>query len=488
MEEKFREIQVRTVLLFTILVLGLSLDLIVLLNRQADDTLKETAAHFIAAHNSQMEMNINSYLTNVEKAASLLFGNEEYYTYNPDDASLDSYEKQEIIESMTDRIDDFGILDNYTDFSIVYSNGDSIGWISKTTRAMYANIPMYDDFAAILGDTDEQWIFGLKGNTDHLYYLKRYNSRAIIMVSFYSLELDNYFQIPEQLEGMNVALIDDENNILYSSDDDQIGKTLPDNIRAKLGSTTDGIILTRDMLVTSNTCENGWRIICTMPTANMTRQTQTESRRSLLYVLVIIALILWFGLRRAKEMNLSAADIVETLQTRAEHDSMTGLYNKMEFEQEAAHRLAAPTGNSSYVFTIMDLDYFKEINDTYGHAMGDAVLITFSKLLRETFQEKEYMVGRLGGDEFGVFAQFDGINAVEEARQIAGKLDTLRKRLSEVKFGNENIQISFSSGTSYPAPGADFEQMHKLADDLLYRSKRNGKDRDSSEAGREEEN
>lgn len=479
----------RTIWLFTALVLGMSFYLTVLLSRQADYTLKETAAHFIAAHNNQMEMNINAYLTNVEKAASLLFGDEEYYTYNPDDTSLDPFEKQEIAASMADRINDFGILDNYTDFSVVYSNGDSIGWISKTTRAMYADTVMHDDFTRILGDTDQQWVFGLNGNTDHLYYLKRYNSRAIIMVSFYSLELDNYFQIPEQLDGMKVALIDDENNILYSSDDDQIGKALSDDIRTRLGTKTDGIVLTRDMLVTSNTCENGWRIVCTMPTDNMTRQTQAESRRSLLYVLVIIALILWFGLRRAKEMNLSAVDIVETLQTRAEHDSMTGLYNKTEFEQEAARRLAAPSENSLYTFTIMDLDYFKEINDTYGHAMGDTVLISFAKLLREIFQEKEYMVGRLGGDEFGIFAQFDGIDAREASHRIAGKLDMLRKSLPEVKFPNENIRISFSSGTSYPAPGkTDFEQMHKLADDLLYRSKRSGKDRDSSEAGREEEN
>jgi len=89
----------------------------------------------------------------------------------------------------------------------------------------------------------------------------------------------------------------------------------------------------------------------------------------------------------------------------------------------------------------------------------------------------------------GVFAHFEGIDAGEAAHRIAGKLDALRRSLSEVKFDNENVRVSFSSGTSYPAPGkTDFEQMHKLADDLLYRSKRNGKDRDSSEAGREEEN
>lgn len=295
MEEKFRKIQMQTVGLFTILIVGISLYLTILLSGQSDNILKQTSAHLVAAHNHQMEMNINSYLTNVEKAASLLFGDEEYYTYDPNDSPLDPYEKQQVVTAMEDRINDFGILDNYTDFSVVYNNGDSIGWISKLTRSMYVNTAMYDDFADILGGTDHRWVFGLNGNTDHLYYLKRYNSQTIIMVSFYSL-----------------------------------------------GTITDGTVLPRNLLVTSNTCENGWRIVCSMPTANITRQTRNESRISLLCVLVIIALILWFGLRRANAMNLSAAGIVETLQTRAEHDSMTGLYNKTEFEQEATSRLASP--------------------------------------------------------------------------------------------------------------------------------------------------
>ena len=117
----------RTVGLFTILILGVSLYLTVLLSGQADNTLKETAALLIAVHDNQLEMNVDSYLAKVEKAASLLFGSEEYCTYDPGDSSMDPYERQRIVNSMEDRINDLGMLDNYTDFSVVYNNGDSIG-------------------------------------------------------------------------------------------------------------------------------------------------------------------------------------------------------------------------------------------------------------------------------------------------------------------------------------------------------------------------
>lgn len=487
MEEKFRKIQMRTVGLFTILILGVSLYLTVLLSGQADNTLKETAALLIAAHDNQLEMNVDSYLAKVEKAASLLFGSEEYCTYDPGNSSMDPYERQRIVNSMEDRINDLGMLDNYTDFSVVYNNGDSIGWISNQTRSMYPTTGMYDDFADILGSTDHQWVFGLNGNTDHLYYLKRYNDHAIIMVSFYSLELKNYFQIPEQLDGMDAALVDASDHILYSSDLSQIGQTLSDDMIQTLGTITDGTILSRDIIITSNTCDNGWRIVCSIPTEAITRPMQIKNRRSLLGVLVIIALILWFSLRRAKAMNLSAVSIVETLQTQAKNDSMTGLYNKVEFEQEAASCLSSPLEYSFYAFTMIDLDHFKVINDTFGHAAGDAVLITFAKLLRENFQEEEYIVGRLGGDEFGIFAHFAGVDAHEASLRIRVRLQKVRNEFREVDLALGDYKLSFSSGTAFTEPWkANYEQLHKQADDLLYQSKRNGKDRDSSEAGHEE--
>ena len=209
----------------TVFFLFLSFFLTVILNWQSDVLVKKTASQLIAAHNQQMEMNLNSYLSKVEKAASLLYSEEEYYTFDPGDENMDPYEKQEITSDMTDRINDLGILDNYTDFSVVYRNDDRIGWLSKVTRAMYSDKQMYADFDSILnaGNGDYAWVFGLNGNTDHLYYLKRYNEQAIIMISFYSLELKQYFVIPEELNGMNVTLVDEENHILYANDESRIG-------------------------------------------------------------------------------------------------------------------------------------------------------------------------------------------------------------------------------------------------------------------------
>ena len=491
MEEKFRKIQEKTIVLFAVLILAVSFYLTALLSGQSNYVLKESASNLIAAHNRQMELNIDAYLNKVEKAASLLFAEEEYYTYDPEDES-DPYENQKIEEAMGDRINDLGILDNYTDFAVVYENDDVIGWVSKLTRGMYTDTSMYDAFDAILSaekSGDRTWVYGLNGNTDHLYYLQRYNDRAVIMVSFYAHELKNYFILPDQLEGMSVALVNEDNDVLYANKEEMIGQKLPGDTVKRLGDVTDGSVMTKEKLLTSNTCDNGWRIVCAIDNEDIIGENRRASQRSMIFVMAATALILWFGIRRARKMNLSAAGIVETLQSRAEHDRMTGLYNKTEFETAADLKLAHQTLRHTYCFTIIDIDRFKEINDTCGHNAGDAVLKEFADLLKENFADGEYMLGRLGGDEFGIFAEMEGADRDEAGERIAAGLMNVRRALAEKDFGLGDLKPSFSSGTvQAEKEDTSFVKLYERADRLLYHGKNSGRGRDEREADHEEEN
>lgn len=488
MEEKFRKIQERTVILFAVLILAVAFYLTALLSGRSNYVLKQTASNLISGSNRQMELNIDSYLTKVEKAASLLFADDNFYQYDPTDETMDPYVKSQTEEAMEDRINDLGILDNYTDFSVIYSNDDIIGWVSKSTRALYADGGMYADFDSILSDdgSDRSWVFGLCGNTDHLYYLQRYNDHAIIMVSFYSQELNDYFQIPEQLEGMTVALVDEDSNILYANESDLIGGKISEETQELLGSITDGSVMTKDVLVTSNTCTNGWRILCMIPTESVVKDNRKASCQSLLMVLTAVALILLFGLRKTKEMNLSAAGIVEQLQSDADHDRMTGLLNKVAFQQASDRELVQRSPRKAYFFTIIDLDHFKEINDTCGHEAGDTLLTEFAGILTHTFGA-EYLLGRIGGDEFGVFASLGETQAGDAMKEIQEKLHEVRKALDEKDFAKsfKDLKPSFSSGTVRATEeDTSFDSLYRRADALLYQSKNNGRGRDEMEAGR----
>ena len=101
-------------------------------------------------------------------------------------------------------------------------------------------------------------------------------------------------------------------------------------------------------------------------------------------------------------------------------DALTGLYNK-ETTEQLTDELLSEDENKSHAFLILDVDCFKQINDIYGHAVGDIVLQKFGKLLKGTFREGD-ILGRIGGDEFGVIMkniQTKDI-AMKKAERIAG--------------------------------------------------------------------
>lgn len=82
----------------------------------------------------------------------------------------------------------------------------------------------------------------------------------------------------------------------------------------------------------------------------------------------------------------------------AQTDALTGLYNK-ETTEQLTDELLSEDENKYHAFLILDVDCFKQINDIYGHAVGDIVLQKFGKLLKGTFREGD-ILGRIGGDEF----------------------------------------------------------------------------------------
>jgi diguanylate cyclase (GGDEF)-like protein len=149
------------------------------------------------------------------------------------------------------------------------------------------------------------------------------------------------------------------------------------------------------------------------------------------------------------------------------HDTLTGLPNVALFRERATqallmgHRLRTPVG-----IAVADVDRFKEINDTFGHAMGDAVLRQVGSRLAESLRGSD-TVARLGGDEFGILLPSTSREGVERAaRKLRGTL--ARGLWTE---GGHIIHVSLGYAIS-STDMVDFDNLLKAADDSLYRAKR----------------
>ncbi|ABK43993.1 response regulator receiver modulated diguanylate cyclase [Magnetococcus marinus MC-1] len=165
------------------------------------------------------------------------------------------------------------------------------------------------------------------------------------------------------------------------------------------------------------------------------------------------------------------AERMRTLRSLMIRDSLTGLYNHTTTKHFLDSEIAsASRRNSTTCFAMIDLDYFKKVNDTYGHAMGDQVLVALSRLLQQRVRQSD-VVGRYGGEEFAVvLTDID----LERAKAI---LDQLREDFARVKFFANGIEFtcSFSCGVAaFPRLETALE-IGEAADKALYQAKREGR-------------
>ena len=153
------------------------------------------------------------------------------------------------------------------------------------------------------------------------------------------------------------------------------------------------------------------------------------------------------------------------LKHEAEHDSLTGLINRKAFDKI---KKALSDSGESIAFMIIDIDLFKQINDKYGHLIGDEVLKKISNLLMEQFRATDY-VARIGGDEFAVIMTKFGMHPTEI---IQRKISELNTRLQIVEDGMP--PVSLSVGVAFSENGY-IPSIEEYADKALYNVKRGGR-------------
>ncbi len=162
----------------------------------------------------------------------------------------------------------------------------------------------------------------------------------------------------------------------------------------------------------------------------------------------------------------------EAIRHHAYHDHLTGLPNRMLFDDRLRHALAqASRGHQLLALLFLDLDRFKTINDTLGHAAGDRLLIEIGKRLVDRKRAGD-TVARLGGDEF--LFLISNLRRVEDAARVAqAVLEVVRP---PVRLDGHQLQVTASIGISlFPHDGTDGEALIKNADIALYRAKDQGR-------------
>jgi diguanylate cyclase (GGDEF)-like protein/PAS domain S-box-containing protein len=170
-------------------------------------------------------------------------------------------------------------------------------------------------------------------------------------------------------------------------------------------------------------------------------------------------------------------DITETrrvqaqIQHMARHDALTDLPNRAYFRQELEHALRHLRGNDPLAVLCLDLDHFKQVNDTLGHPIGDQLLRAVARRLTDAAAD-ETVIARLGGDEFAII--LSSANAQLDCTALAAKLVDLIG--TPYDLDGHQVVVGVSVGMSLaPMDGTDPDQLLKNADMALYRAKADGR-------------
>lgn len=215
---------------------------------------------------------------------------------------------------------------------------------------------------------------------------------------------------------------------------------------------------------------NSW-MICYLVPADAAKGSYdfiTQYEIYLLVAFILMVLVLFWNILRIAGKKQRA------LMRYAATDALTGLANKQSTEDGIQEWLADLDGQCRglQTFLIMDIDFFKSINDQYGHAVGDEVLRRIGQCLKSTFRQDD-ILGRIGGDEFVVLMK--NISTVSSAEKKAKELLAKVRKIEITEMKGQKLTVSI--GMSYaPNHGEGYLALYKHADMALYETKEQGRD------------
>ncbi|EED36281.1 ggdef domain protein [Luminiphilus syltensis NOR5-1B] len=165
--------------------------------------------------------------------------------------------------------------------------------------------------------------------------------------------------------------------------------------------------------------------------------------------------------------------LLEQLKITSTTDTLTGIANRNALFESARALIQQRQPGTFLAAAIIDLDLFKNINDTYGHQAGDETLIVFARLLDEYCNARKFVVGRIGGEEFGV------VCVTRNRDDMLNTLSSLKAALKKVTIssGEQTFDVTFSAGYAVSTDKEELHELMKLADFALYESKDSGRNR-----------
>jgi len=189
--------------------------------------------------------------------------------------------------------------------------------------------------------------------------------------------------------------------------------------------------------------------------------------------LFITSLMLYYFTKKIESFSRNVREKNEKLDRLASYDTLTGVMNRRVFlEMADKYTHQAHRQEQHCYFLMLDIDHFKNINDTYGHKEGDSVLITYAKVMSDMLREND-LLGRLGGEEFGIVViEKNDEGALHVAEKIRQAIESMAYEVD-----GKPLAVTMSIGVARGDGKATLEEVMHWSDVAMYRAKTSGRNR-----------
>lgn len=371
----------------------------------------------------QTKLNIDNYLGGIENATSLIFANDNILMFNPLDSELDQFQKKQTMNEIEEYLLSISLMQNFTDFALVYEDGTTIGKTSETITKLYDMKTLYKDLKGEASNNKSKanWFTGKDGNYNKLYYTKQVNENTMMLTSIYTSELDDILQKVDDGSGMELSLLDTQETIIYSTDKNKIGNKIDEAIKKNVDGVNSKVFDSNSNLVTLNTCNNGWRLIDEIPQKYILREIQTSGIITIVLTIICTIISGILGLFLAKRISNPINNLVIKMK-EAEEGNLT-VTADVSGEDEIA--MLSKSFNSM-IGSIRNL--IEEIRSV------SSIVVTEAKDLKEMSKQASEIaegVSKAMGDIA------DG--TVKQSSELDGTLTTMEKLSSEINNIVSNV-------------------------------------------------
>jgi diguanylate cyclase (GGDEF)-like protein len=222
-------------------------------------------------------------------------------------------------------------------------------------------------------------------------------------------------------------------------------------------------------------------VLTALSSALMVDATELASHLRLTFMLLFTGCVCAVGAYLREHAEREQFLLSRLLHHHAMHDPLTGIGNRRHFEEQAVIQLdQARRDGAPVVLAVLDVDHFKRFNDRYGHHLGDVALRSVAEAIRGALRRPLDLVGRLGGEEFGILLY--GANAEEAQKLLQGIVETVAGMQIAHDASTTSKYLTVSIGAAQFDGRETLEGLYRRADDVLYEAKAAGRNRVRVEA------